>query len=71
MGEHERKPQVYYVDLSNSWNTDPQMSAWAQEFLTAFLAMQDLEINTGPRLDAQMQGEDIPDILQLILNARG
>lgn len=78
MGEHDRKPTVYYVNLSQDWSNDPHMTAWAREFLDKFLASEELSFDTFvpslgiaelERLDAQVQGDDHPAALEMIMNA--
>lgn len=70
MNEHEPKPPIFNTDQGLDWESDLEMTAWALEFLKAFMAQQDLEFFLRPSFRQQMMGEDIPEILDLISGAR-
>lgn len=85
MGNHEtpRKIEFYWVNNSGWDKLDPEMAAWVKAYLEAFMNQADqFEFDFEPeqlavqeqlaeleRLDAQVQGEDLPDTLNMIMSA--
>ncbi len=73
---------MYWTD--NGWHSDqhldPATAAWVQKFLEDFLSQEDAwdfdsvsDVNTELRdlevLDAQVQGDHLPDTLNMIMSA--
>ena len=70
MSEHDGMPEIFYIHLDTQASMDPELNALVQSLINAVMDYEAELVCSGPSLDAQMQGEDIPEILDMIMSAQ-